>query len=86
MAHGRNRSGGADVSTLHRPPWVEYVAVLVHADEGTVAHEIGKRVWELSTTDAIFVYLTEVMTDPPTRRAYEIAWDIWALLSGRCAA
>ena len=74
------------MSTLHRPPWLEYVEALVRAEEGSVAHEIGQRVWELSTTDAILVYLTDVMTDNPmSTRAFEIAWDVWALLSGRAA-
>lgn len=74
------------MSTLHRPPWVEYVAALLYASEGSTAHEIGTRVWELSTTDAIYAYLTDVMTDnAPSTRAFEIAWDIWALLSRRAA-
>lgn len=75
------------MSTLKRPPWVEYVAALVGTEEGSVAHEIGKRVWELSTSDAVYEFVTEVMRDnAPNTRAFEIAWDVWALLSGRVVA
>ncbi|WP_228002185.1 hypothetical protein [Nocardia australiensis] len=73
--------------SLIRPAWVEYVAALRNAEGGTVPHEIGARVWELSTRDDIFVYLTDLMTENATNtRAFEVAWDIWALMSGAVAA
>lgn len=75
------------MSTLHRPEWLEYVDALVAAPDGSVDHEIGRRVWELSTRDDILVYLTEVMTDNARdTRAFRVAWMVWKLLSGIEAA
>lgn len=74
------------MSNLHSPDWVDYVAALVHASEST-AHEIGCRVWELSTYEEILDYLTGLMTENAMNtRAFEVAWDVWALISGRMAS
>lgn len=75
------------MSTLKRPDWVAYVAALVEAPDNSVDHEIGRRVWELSTRDDILVYLTQVMTDNAREsRAFRVAWMVWKLLSGIEAA
>lgn len=68
------------------PESVEYVKSLLELPRGSVGHDIGTRVWELSTRDDVLVYLTAVMTrNAASSRSFEIAWDIWALMS-RAAA
>lgn len=75
------------MSNLKRPRWMDYVALLLDAPDDSVDHEIGRRVWELSTRDEILEYLTEVMTENVKgTRAFNVAWMVWKLLSGIEAA
>lgn len=62
---------------------VEYVrTLLVDMPTGSIEHEIGRHVWELSDNEDVLVYLTELMTvNAPNTRAFEIAWDIWVLMA-----
>lgn len=74
------------MSALPSPDWVDYLSALRANTESTTAHEIGCRVWELETVEDIHHYLTAVMNENAMNtRAYEVAWDVWALLSGRPA-
>lgn len=69
-----------------RPAWVEYVTALLATPDTTPDHQIGQRLWELPGSDQAYEYLTEVMTEnAPNSRAFEVAWDVWALRWGRPA-